>query len=292
MATLRQLKTFIAVADYKKMSEAAKMLYISQPTVSQIIADLETEYDTLLFERSPKSLKITPAGTLLLNNARKIVAIHEDLERSMKNINALRPLRIGATLTIGNTMIATLVETLMKQYPDIDVSVFIDNTEVIEHRLIHNELDLALAEGIILREEILTEPAIDDFLYLVCGKQHPFASQAKVTIDELQNQNFIMREKGSGTRAFFENLMLTHHIPFQVKWESSSSTAIIDAVRHNLGLAVLSERCVSEYAKAGELFICPIELFPVKRSFYICRNQCQPITSQMQDFITMVKNFS
>ncbi len=158
MSTLKQLKTFIAVVEYKKMSEAAKRLYISQPTVSQIISDLETEYQTKLFERFPKELRITPAGLLLLDSAREIVASHEHLEQSMKHANSLRPLRIGATLTIGNTMMGTLAETLRQQCPDIDVTVFVDNTKIIEHRMIHNELDIALVEGIIVRQEILTEP--------------------------------------------------------------------------------------------------------------------------------------
>lgn len=126
MATLKQLKTFIAVAEYKKMSEAAKKLYISQPTVSQVISDLEAEYEAQLFNRFSKKLEITPAGLLLLNNAREIVSIHQKLEQTMKNINSQRPLRIGATITIGNILMATLVERLLDQHPDIDVTVFVD----------------------------------------------------------------------------------------------------------------------------------------------------------------------
>lgn len=292
MATLKQLKTFVTVAEYKKMSEAARKLYISQPTVSQIISDLEAEYQTQLFERFPKELKITSAGLLLLNNAREIIAIYEHLEQSMKNINSLRSLRIGATLTIGNTLMATLVENLTRQYPDIDVTVFVDNTKIIEHRMIHNELDIALVEGIITRQEILTEPVIEDSLCLICGKNHPFAAKSSISIEELRNQNFIMREKGSGTRAIFENIMLTHHIPFVTKWECSSRCAIVDAVRHNLGLGVLSQRCITEYVEKGEIFSCTVENVSMKRYFSLCHNQCHPFTSQMKDFADMVRAMS
>lgn len=289
MATLKQLKTFIAVAEYKKMNEAAKRLYISQPTVSQIILDLEQEYQAKLFERSPKELKITLAGTVLLNNARDIVASHEHLEQSMKNLNALRPLRIGATLTIGNTMMGTIIEKLQQKFPDIDVTVFVDNTKIIEHRMIHNELDIALVEGIIIRQEIVTEPVFEDLLCIICGKNHPFAKRTSYNIEDLRHQDFIMREKGSGTRAIFENIMLTHHIPFITKWECSSRNAIVDAVRHNLGLGVLSKRCISEYEKNGEIMTCPIENVSMKRYFYLCYHQNHPITSQMKDFAGIVK---
>ena len=288
MATLKQLKTFIAVAEYKKMSEAAKRLYISQPTVSQVISDLESEYQAMLFERFSKELRITPAGLLLLDNAREIVAIHEQLEQSMKNINALRPLRIGATLTIGNTLMGTLVDNLIQKYPDIDITVFVDNTKIIEHRMIHNELDIALVEGIIIRQEIITKPVLEDYLCLICGKNHPFASRTSITMEDLRHQNFIMREKGSGTRAIFENIMITHHIPFVTKWECSSRCAIVDAVRHNLGLGVLSLRCIKEYVDSGDIVVCPVEGVSMKRYFYLCHHKNRPITSQMHDFTDMI----
>lgn len=288
MATLKQLKIFISVAEYKKMCEAAKKLYISQPTVSQVISDLEAEYQTLLFERFSKELKITPAGQLLLDHARELVAIYEQLEQAMKNINSLRPLRIGATLTIGNTLMGTLVENLMQKHPDIDISVFVDNTKIIEHRMIHNELDIALVEGIIVRQEIVTQPVLEDDLCLFCGKNHPFASKTSITIEDLWNQNFIMREKGSGTRAIFENIMLTHHIPFVTKWECSSRSSIVDAVRHNLGLGVLSWRCLKEFVEKGDVIACPVEGVSMKRYFYLCHNQSHAITSQMQDFTDIV----
>lgn len=292
MATLRQLEIFATVAEYKKMNLAASNLYIAQPTVSQTIIDLEKEYDTVLFERHNKELKITPAGTLLLKRAKEIIALHEGLEQEMKNLHEQRPLKIGATLTIGNTLISELVSLLIKEHPDIDVSVYIDNTRLLEHRMMHNELDLALVEGVILRKEIQTEPVFHDRLEIICGCEHPFAQKTSIQIEELANQNFIMRERGSGTRAIFENLMLAHHVPFITKWESCSSSAIIDAVRHNLGLGIVSYRCVKEYDQNGEVKICPIESLNMERYFYLCYNRNHPITSQMQDFTNMIHNLS
>lgn len=292
MATLKQFKTFITVADYKKMSEAAKKLYISQPTVSQAISDLEKEYQTQLFERFPKELKITPAGQLLLNSAREIVAIQEHLEQSMKGINAMRPLRIGATLTIGNTLMGMLVEKLIQKHPDLDVTVYVESTKVIEHKLIHNELDIALVEGIIVCQNILTKPVLEDKLCIICGNKHPFAYKTSICIEDLRNQNFIMRTKGSGTREIFENIMLIHHIPFATKWECSSRCAIVDAVRHNLGLGVLSCRCVAEYVEKGDIIVCPIENVSMKRYFYLCHNLCRTFSSQMRNFADMVTAIS
>lgn len=288
MATFRQLEIFAAVAEYKKMNLAASKLYIAQPTVSQTIIDLEKEYDTILFERHNKELKITLSGQLLLRRAKEILALHEGLDQEMKHLHEQRPLKIGATLTIGNTLISELVVLLNQAYPDIDVSVYIDNTKLLEHRLLHNELDLALVEGVILKKEIHTEPVFQDHLEVICGPGHPLAQKTSIRLEDLANQNFIMREQGSGTRAIFENLMSTNHIPFVTKWECCSSSAIIDAVRHNLGLGIISYRCVKEYADKNEVRICPVESFNMERYFYLCYNQNHTVTSQMQDFTNMI----
>ena len=116
MATIRQLEAFIATAEFKNMSEAAKHLYISQPTISQIISELEKEYDTKLFDRNAKELGITPAGSLLLESAREIIAIQENLKQTMKTVNSIRPLRIGATVTVGtNTVSYTHLDVYKRQ---------------------------------------------------------------------------------------------------------------------------------------------------------------------------------
>lgn len=290
MATLRQLKTFVATAEHKKMSEAAKHLYVSQPTISQIISELEKEYDTVLFERHAKELRITPSGRLLLENAKKIIAIHETLEQSMKTMGSKHPLRIGATMTIGGNIMADIAIGLEKQHPDIDTQVVVHNTNHIEEMLLHNELDIALVEGVICHEEIITIPAFEDTLCMICGKDHPLAGKETITPEELHNQDFILREKGSGTRAIFEHLMRSHHIPYKIKWESNSTPAITDAVAHNIGLGFVSLRCIQEEAQNGSIYICPIQEMNLKRFFFICYHQYHPITPPMQDFMNYINS--
>ena len=288
MATLRQLKTFVATAEHKKMSEAAKHLYVSQPTISQIISDLEKEYCTVLFERHAKELRITSAGELLLENAKQIIAIHETLEQNMKTINSKRPLRIGATLTVGTNIMAKIIKGLEEVYPDIDCFVHVNNTDHIEEMLLHNELDIALVEGIIEHNEIITEPVFDDHLCIICSKDHPLASKELLSPEDLHNQYFILREKGSGTRNIFERLMRSHHIPYKVKWESNSTPAITDAVAMNLGLAFVPVRCVNGKASQESIQICVIREINLKRYFFLTRLKYHPITSQMQDFVNYI----
>lgn len=284
MATLRQLEAFIATAEFKKMSEAAKHLYISQPTISQIISELEKEYDTKLFERQAKELRITPAGSLLLKSAREIMAIEQNLKQNMKTMNRIRPLRVGATVTVGANIIGKIIAQITEEYPDIDVFVNVSNTHQIEHMLLNNELDIAIAEGIMTHNELNAKPVFVDKLCIICGKDHPFAGRPYLHVSDLHNQNFILRERGSGTRAIFEAAMDAHHVPYEIKWESSSTPAILDAVSRNLGLGFVSERCATGKADAGLLFQCPVPEIDSERFFYLCYNSTHPMTSQMKDF--------
>lgn len=292
MATLRQLKIFSTVAEYKKMNLAADKLFIAQPTVSQTIIDLEKEYDTILFERHNKELKITPSGLFLLDRAKEIIGLYDGLDQEMKNLGTKRPLKIGATLTIGNTILSQIISQLNTLHPDIDATVVIDNTHLIEHRLLRNELDVALVEGIIKRKEIQMDPVFPDHLKLICGPDHPLADRTSLQMEDLAHQDFIMREQGSGTRDIFETIMRTNHIPYVTKWESCSSSAIIDAVRHNLGLGLLSSRCIKAYTESDEIVILPVESLNITRYFYLCFHVGHPITSQMKDFSDLIHKLS
>ena len=119
MATLRQLKIFVTTAQHKKMSMAAKQLFTSQPAISKVISELEQEYGVELFERHSRELTITSAGKVLLESAKQMVALNEAMTLNMKNLHSIRPLRIGATMSVGSTILPKLIQEFVNQHPDI-----------------------------------------------------------------------------------------------------------------------------------------------------------------------------
>lgn len=289
MATLKQLHIFLAVAETLQMSEAARQLYISQPTVSQTISDLEREFDTALFERQPRFLRLTPGGVLLWEYAQQVVDSYVRLDGVMHSVPATRSLRVGATITIGNTLLSHTVRELHRQCPDIETHLYVENTHLLEERLLHNEVDIALVEGTIVSDKIAKLPLTQDSLKVICSREHPFWERSEIAASDLRNQCFILREEGSGTRAIFENYMRTAKVPIRVVAESSSSTAIIEMVMENLGLGVLSRRCVRRYTTENRIHSCTIQGMPMDRYFYICYHVRRPVTSQMTDFIRVAR---
>lgn len=285
MATLKQLKTFLAVAETLQMSEAARLLYLSQSTVSQTILDLEQEFDTPLFQRGARQLTLTPQGMVFREHAQQVVEGYGQLSRAMERNHAVRELRLGATLTIGNTLLSAILRRLKTDHPDIHPYLYVENTHLLEARLLHNEVDLCLIEGIVTSEKLAKLPLVSDVLELICAPEHPFWGRELVAPEELRHQPFILREQGSGTREIFENTMRMAQIPIQVVGESASSTAIMELVMENLGLGVISRRCVTRAKQEGTLHTLSIHGYPMNRYFQICYALRRPVTSQMRDFM-------
>ena len=240
--TIRHLKIFIAVAETGSMSVAANRLYLTQPTVSQTIRDLEDHYQVQLFERSHKKLFITQEGKQLLNLALMTVGNFDNLELSMRRFQERMPLRVGSSLTVGTCLMSSVISDLEKSHPEMDIYSFVSNTEEIEQKLLRRELDVA--EGIIESPELICVPIVEDSLVLVCGKTHEFYQKDTVYASELEGRRFAMREKGSGTRKLFEQYLSAHDIHIQTVWEANCPRTIMNAVIYNNVLAVISQRLV------------------------------------------------
>lgn len=251
--TIRHLQIFIAVADTGTMSLAAKQLYISQPTVSQVISEMESSYGVRLFERLSRRLYITDAGKQLLKYARHIVASFEEMERGLHDASEHPILRIGATITVGSCILTGIIRRFETKCPQIQVQAYVDNTRSIEKMILESELDLALVEGLVSEEDIVAQPMIDDELVLVCGMQHPFAQKQGCIAEELRGQAFILREEGSGTRARFEGYLNAHGVEIFPKWVCHSSDSILKAVEGGQGLSVLSKLLAEPSIGAGKL---------------------------------------
>ncbi len=253
--TIRHLKLFIEVAETGKMSKAAAKFYISQPTVSQSIADLESHYGVRLFERLNQRLYITDAGKQLLEMAKQVVASFDQLERTMIESAKTPTLWVGATVTVGTSLAGRIAASFQREYADAQLRVFVDNTATIEEKLLCGELDAALVEGEIKSRDLLVTPAVDDYLCLACSCQHPFANRKEISIGELANERFILREEGSGTRERFVRFMQAEGVPLNIAWVSSNSEAIKNAVMQNLGLSVISLRLIEREVKEGKICV-------------------------------------
>lgn len=289
--TIKHLRVFNEVAESGKMSIAAAKFFLSQPTVSQIIKELEEHYGFLLFERLSKKLYITEEGKKLLSYSKQVVQQFDDLESKMLESANGQVFRVGSTITVGSCLINDIIKEFKRIDDSVDVYSYVNNTQVVEEELLNANIDIALVEGIIKNHDLISMPVVDDYLVLVCSKDHPLAKTHDFTVETLNNQRFVMREKGSGTREQFENYINKQGIKIKESVVASCPTAMIDAVIKQNCLGVLSVRLVQDQIKDGSIIVLKNKDFIWNRSFSVVYHKNKFVSHRIVDFIQIASSF-
>lgn len=279
--TIRHLRIFIEVAKTGKMSIAAQKLFISQPTVSQAIRELEEHYGQKLFDRLSKKLYITTFGEELFSCATKVVEEFDNLEKNMNDNFHIEKLRIGASVTVGTCILPKIIKDFHSTLPNVSTYSYVNNTAMIEKKLLKSELDVAIVEGEIHSTELVTIPVIDDYLVLLCSNNHPLSNNTEITLYDLENQRFAMREDGSGTREFFEQILNKHQIKIQLVWEASSTDTIRKAILNDNCLSLLSIHTFEEDIINGNIKVIKTNFKNFKRSFKLIYHKDKIMTSSI-----------
>ncbi len=283
--TLRDLEIFSAVCDTNNITAAAERLRISQPSVSQVIANIEQDFGVRLFERFSKKLYITESGRLLQDYARHILFSFYEMEERLRGSGVTHRIRIGASVTVGACLLSAITKNFAGLQPEIQIKAVVDNTSVIENQICANDLDLGLVEGNIHHPNIVATPFMDDQLVLVCGKSHPLYSKPIIGKKGLSNLAFIVREEGSGTRELFVSVMNSHGIPWEVTWVCNNAEGIKNAVIAGIGVTVISQMLVSKEIADGDLHLIKIDGMEFKRKFHIIYHCNKYLTDPIRQLI-------
>lgn len=263
------LKTFITLADTGNFTRTAEKLHISQPSVSLHIKNLEKEFQTELFLRSPKSFQITPTGEILYNRAKQIITLYEQAKEDiLEHHNAVRgKLIIGASFTIGEYILPAMLPVLQKKYPSLELHILIGNTDEIIESVRLFEADVGLIEGHSNDKELIAQPFMKDELFIASGPSHPLASRDEVTISELQDQAWIAREEGSGTREYFNHFIRSNGIRVKSLLTISSNQGIKESMVKGMGLSLLSRSVMEREIEHGDLSTIPLKGQNFTRTF-------------------------
>lgn len=287
--TIRHLRIFITVAECGKMNLAAKNLYISQPSVSQAIQELEKYYGTLLFERLSQRLYLTDSGKKLLPYAKNVLRTFEELDQMMK-IEGEHPIvRVGASVSVGTSHLVGLVEEMKKQVVGVDIQALVHNTAMIEQKILESELDIGLVEGVVEHKDLVKVPILKDELVIVVGRKHPFYHLKKVGIQQLDQMGIISREGGSKTRNQYEQLLVELGVTLKQKWICTNTEAIKNAVKIGEHMAILSRMILNEELSSGELKVVNVENIHVYRSIMMIYHKNKYISPTLEAFMNIIK---
>lgn len=287
--TFRHLKIFITVVDSGSMSSAAQKLYISQPSVSQAIAELEKTYNIKLFERMSQKLYITEEGKRLLSYARHITSSFEEMEKVLHEMESVPHLNIGCSVSVGTYLLNDLLDKVEQVYPNCRIVATVNNTSAIEEQVLNNELDVAIVEGIVNSTDLVRIPVFQDELVLLCGKNYHLANRKSITFKDLEGESFISREKGSIERNQLEKVIEEHNITLNRCLYSTNTEAIKNAVMHGRGIAILSNMLVKKECDRGDMVVLHLEDMHFVRQIHLIYHKNKYLSPVIKDVIRILE---
>ena len=287
--TLKQLRALQAVVSAGSVAGAAQRLHVTPPAVSLQLKTLEENAGISLIERSPDGLRPTPAGGVLLDAIRQIEGVFKACEISLAEMKGMArgSARVGVVST-AKYFAPRALAAFVREHPEIDMRLQVGNRGETIAALENYDLDFAIMgrpprDFPVLGSIIGPHPHV-----LVCPPDHPLNGRERVRPTELAHETFLMREKGSGTRALTERLIARLDIEPRIGMEIGSNETIKQAVMAGLGIALISAHTVAHELEEGRLGLIRAPGLPLMRQWQVVRRQEKhllPTAAALWDFL-------
>jgi len=290
--TFRQLQVFESVARNLSYTQAAQSLHLSQPAVSMQIKQLESAIGLPLFELLGKKLYLTEAGEELFNYSS---SISRQLDEAEEVIEALKGasrgrLRVSVAST-ANSFATRLLAGFAHLHSHVTISLDVTNRRSLLDQLQNNETDLVIMGRPPADLDLVTEPFMDNPLVVIAPPTHPLANEPNIPMKALQQETFVVRETGSGTRIAMERFFSEQGVSLNTGMEMTSNEAIKQAVEAGLGLGIVSIHTLELELETGRIKILDAENFPILRHWYVVYRQGKRLSPTAQAFRDYVLSY-
>ena len=287
--TFRQLEVFEVVARLLSYTKASKELHLSQPAVSMQIKLLEESAGLPLFEKVGRKTYLTEAGREMYHYCRSVAQQIEELTEVLERLKGLETGRLEITVaTTANAFATRMLSRFNKKHLGSTVSLDVTNRERLLRQLADNEKDIAIMGRPPTDADLVIEPFADNPLVVVAAPDHPLVSMQPIPLYRLQDQTFVVREKGSGTRTAMERFFEEHNLSITSSMEMNENEAIKQAVQAGMGLGVVSIHTIELELETNRLVILDVEDFPIMRHWYLVHRKekrLSPITQAFKNFV-------
>jgi len=266
--TLRQLEVFAAIASHGHVTRAAESVALTQSAASTALGELEQQLGTLLFDRIGRQLRLNEPGRQVLPKALDVLDRIREIESASDDGQLAFDLDLGASLTIGNHLLPVLLAELERRHPHGRVRLSLKNTEQVVADLLAYRIDLGFVEGLVQDERLQRHVWHQDRLSVFVATDHPLAGKT-ATHDDLKDVNWILREKGSGTRDVFDRALASASLPRRIAFELEQPEAIRQCVRNGLGIGCLSTLELRDAFQSGWLAPVATPFLNLERQFQV-----------------------
>ncbi|MBF0303813.1 MAG: LysR family transcriptional regulator [Desulfamplus sp.] len=308
---LWQLKVFVSVVDQKSFSKAGEAVFLSQPTVSSHIKELEEHFKCRLIDRLGREAIPTKAGAILYDYAKQLLSLKDKTESGISAFlgNAQGNLTIGASSIPSTYIIPKIIGRFTKQYPQISLSVMTGDTSEIVEAIANGGVEAGIVGAEIKDNTLLKqEKLIDDEMRLIVPASHRWADKASIDIESLLKEPFIGRERGSGTWASIAKSIAScntisnsnaktdsHGIKYacedlNISVRFGSNASVIQGILHGAGVSIISTIAVQDYIDAGRLKALSVNGLNLKRHFFLTTHKKRTISPLATVFIKFIQS--
>ena len=289
---LRNIKTFLCVAEQCSFSKAAVMLGYSQSTVTTQIQQLEQEFGTLLFERIHKTVRLTAAGTEFVGFAQKMLLTADEAKNATKRLPEENgELRIAMAESLCSTFFPDILERYHKEYPNVDLSITTGGTDDIFYMLRHNEADMVYTlDRRIYSPDLVTVLEKEENVYFVASPSYSAAGKA-VTLEELTKYDFILTEKNMSYRKHLDELMASKSLQIRPFLELGSVEMIRTLVERGIGISFLPCYAVKDSIKNGTLVKIDVSENQIEVWRQLIYHKNKWVSPAMRAMIKLIKEY-
>lgn len=285
--TLRHMRIFQKIYETQSVTRAAEALHMTQPAVTRALQELEKYYGLRLFERLNRRLTVTEAGRRMYDYALHLTETFDTMEKSLRDWERQGVLRVGASVSLGCSLLPQLARTFQEEYPGVEVRVRIANGELLRRDLLENRLDLALLEGEENGADLMLTAFAAGEMALIVPPGHPLARAGGATLAQAAAYPLLLRETGSATRRFLDQLLMSRGLAVQPVWESASTQALLSAVREGLGITLVPWALARQTVLRGEAERCPVTDAELIRRRYVAWHLSKYVTGTMRAFVNL-----
>jgi DNA-binding transcriptional LysR family regulator len=277
--TLQQLDAMVCLVEERSFSKAARKMLLTQPSLSKHIKNLEDFTSCRLINRTKSGISLTSEGSILYGYAKRILRLRDEArDKIMLAKDTASGLIFASASTIPATyLLPTILTSLKKLYPEIRVHLSSGDSDSVIHMVIDGDAEIGFIGKPVHDKRLLSEPVWNDELILVACKGHRWEASCTVSVSELAQEPFIIREKGSGTMSVFDEYLKNEHetmlLNFQIVGEMGSTEAVKESVIAGLGVSVLSIHAVRRELTQGILVRVSLAGPKIKRSFFMIRRK-------------------
>lgn len=288
---LRHLETFVKIAELNSFTKAAEELYITQPTVSKQITDLETYFGVKLIDRTKRRVALTRAGEVLLKYGKEFMVLRKETIDTMEAFKGLKKgvIIVGASTIPGIYILPHILNTFRQQYSGIQVKLVVSDSKDIMDKMEQGQIDVGFVGARDNSKKLEFRKFFEDTIVIIAPSGYP----PSIAMENIAEYPFIMREQGSGTRNFFHSALKKAGInpvsDLQVVAELTDTEAIKEAVKSGMGISCVSKMAVNGALSQGHMIVMEVTgMEDLKRSFFLVNRKGKSLLPQVKALIEII----